>query len=384
MELHLQPSVLRWARERAGMEPNVLAEALKTEDDAVVSWEKTGKMTFSLLQKLARVTRTPEGQLFLSKPPEEKLPVPDFRTLAGQTARRASPELLDTLHDARRKQEWYREYLLTMGAEPVAFVGSLSLKMPVRRAAAEMRQALGLHTGLRAEASDWEEALKLQIAHVEGHGILVLKNGVVGSNNRRKLQVEEFRGFAMSDPYAPLVFLNNQDCQAAQMFTLAHELVHIGLDESGVSNPFEIGASDNRIESFCNQVAAELLVPATELEARLAKPGEASLAALARHFRVSGLVLLIRMRELGKLDAAGFKKLYENELNAIAARAGGRKSAGGNFYATELVRVGRPLARAVVESALEGRTSYRDACRLLGVSSPDTVNEMAKRFDLIR
>jgi len=384
MELQLQPSVLRWARERAGMDPHVLAEALKTGDETVESWENTGKLTFSLLQRLARVTRTPEGQLFLSEPPEEKMPVPDFRIVAGQAARPASPELLDALHDARRKQDWYREYLLAMGAGPVAFVGSLSLKMPVRRAAAEMRQALGLHTGLQAEVSDWEEAMRLQVAHVEGHGILVLKNGVVGSNSRRKLQVEEFRGFALSDPYAPLVFLNNQDSLAAQMFTLAHELVHIGLDVSGVSNPFETGTTNNLVEAFCNQVAAELLVPAVELKARLAKPGNASLAALAKYFKVSGLVLLIRLRGLGHLDPKDFKRLYEQELKAIRERTSARKSSGGNFYATELVRVGRPLARAVVESTLEGRTSYRDACRLLGVSNPSTINELAKRLDLIR
>ena len=384
MELHLKPSVLRWARERAGMEPHALAEALKTDDDRVATWEETGKLTFALLQKLARVTRTPEGQLFLATPPVEKLPVPDFRTVAEQGSYRASPELLDTLHDARRKQEWYREYLLALGVGPVAFVGSLTLKVPVEQAAALMREALGLRTSLRAEAANWEEALRLQIAQVESHGILVLKNGVVGSNTRRKLQVEEFRGFALSDPYAPLIFLNNQDALAAQMFTLAHELVHIGLDESGVSNPFEAGVANNRVEAYCNQVAAELLVPASELKTKLTGLGDASLETLARHFRVSRLVLIIRMRDLGHLTPVEFKRLYEKELKAIAARKGTRKSGGGNFYATELVRIGRPLARAVVESTLEGRTSYRDACRLLGVSSAGTVNELAKRFDLIR
>lgn len=384
MDLQLKPSVLRWARERAGMERHALAGALKLPDDRVKGWETTGELTFALLQKLARVTRTPEGQLFLPSPPVEKLPVPDFRTLTGQESYQASPELLDTLHDSRRKQEWYREYLLSLGAEPIPFVGSLSVEMPPVRAAAMIRESLGLQTGLRAEAANWEEALRLQISHIESHGILVLKNGVVGSSNKRKLRVDEFRGFALSDPYAPLIFLNNEDSLAAQMFTLAHELVHIGLDQSGVSNPFENGVANNQIESFCNRVAAELLVPAAELKERLASAGQDDISALSRHFRVSGLVVLIRLRELGHLSAEGFKKLYEQEQRAFAERKSGRKSSGGNFYATELVRVGRPLARAVVESALEGRTSYRDACRLLGVASPGTVNELAKRFDLIR
>jgi hypothetical protein len=99
---------------------------------------------------------------------------------------------------------------------------------------------------------------------------------------------------------------------------------------------------------------------------------------------VSGLVVLIRLRELGLLTPVEFRKLYEQEQQAFADRKSGRKAGGGDFYATELVRVGRRLARAVVESTLEGRTSYRDACRLLGVASPATVNELAKRFDLVR
>lgn len=384
MELHLKPNVLRWARERAGMERHVLAGAMKLPDERVEDWETTGELSFSLFQKLARVTRTPEGQLFLATPPVERLPVPDFRTLAGQTDYRPSPELLDTLHDAKRKQEWYRDYLLSLGAEPVAFVGSLSLEMTPVRAAGLMREALGLQTRLRAEAANWEEALRLHVAKIESHGILILKNGVVGSSTKRKLKVDEFRGFALSDPYAPLVFLNNEDSLAAQMFTLAHELVHIGLDESGVSNPFESGGTNNRIEAFCNRVAAELLVPAAELEKRLKAAGADDIGALGRYFRVSGLVVLIRLRELGHLTEAGFRSLYEQEQKAFAERKSGAKRSGGNFYATEFVRVGRPLARAVVESTLEGRTSYRDACRLLGVASPGTVNELAKRFDLIR
>jgi Zn-dependent peptidase ImmA (M78 family) len=384
MELHLQPNVLRWARERAGMERHALAAAMTLPDERVEEWETTGGLTFSLLQKLARVTRTPEGQLFLPTPPVENLPVPDFRTLTGQENYRASPELLDTLHDARRKQEWYREYLLSLGARPIPFVGCLSVEMAPADAAAIIREALGLQTGLRAQAANWEEALRLQISHVESHGILVLKNGVVGSSSKRKLRVEEFRGFALSDPYAPLIFLNNEDSLAAQMFTLAHELVHIGLDQSGVSNPFENGATNNPVETFCNRVAAELLVPAAELRERLKLPGHDGVGALSRHFRVSGLVMLIRLRELGLLTPADFRKLYEQEQQAFADRKGGRKPGGGNFYATELVRVGRRLARAVVESTLEGRTSYRDACRLLGVASPATVNELAKRFDLVR
>ena len=383
MKLELAPVVLRWARERAGMDRRALAGALKVSDEQVAEWEETGGLTFGMVQKLARATRTPEGQLFLGQPPRERLPIPDFRTPSGKTAATASPELLDTLHDATRKQDWYRDYVLSHGGEPLRFVGTLSLSMRPEEAAASARQSLELETRLRADATSWEEALRLQISHLEERGILILRNGVVGSNGRRALSPDEFRGFALSDPYAPLIFLNNKDSLGAQMFTLFHELVHIGLDQSGISNPFENGETNHKVERFCNRAAAELLMPATEVREMIASSGAVDPGALARKFRVSTFVALIRLRELGRLDQASFRALYDAERLASAKREQ-RASSGGNFYATELVRVGKSLARAVVESALEGRTSYRDACRLLGVSNATTVNEMAKRLDLVR
>jgi Zn-dependent peptidase ImmA (M78 family) len=383
MKLELAPVVLRWARERAGMDRRALAGALKVPDEQVAEWEETGGLTFGMVQKLARATRTPEGQLFLGQPPQERLPVPDFRTPSGKAAATASPELLDTLYDATRKQDWYRDYVLSHGGEPLRFVGSLSLSMRPEEAAASAKQSLDLDTKLRAGASSWEEALRLQIAHLEECGILILRNGVVGSNGKRALSTEEFRGFALSDPYAPLIFLNNKDSLGAQMFTLFHELIHIGLDQSGISNPFETGETNHEVERFCNRAAAELLMPASEVREMIAASGAIDPGTLARKFRVSTFVALIRLRELGRLDKASFRALYEAEKEASARREH-RASGGGNFYATELVRVGKSLARAVVESALEGRTSYRDACRLLGVSNAATVNEMAKRLDLVR
>lgn len=384
MKLQLQPRVLRWARERAGLEPLALAGVLKVDQDRVTEWEKEGELTFALLQKLAKATGTPEGQLFLPEPPVERLPVPDFRTVADQADYKASPELIDTLHDAQLKQDWYREYQLRLGAEPLPYVGSLNLRMRPERAAEVARGHLGLDSSIRTDAENWEAALRLQIATLEDHGILVLRNALAGSGRKRKLRVEEFRGFALSDPYAPLVFINNQDAQSAQMFTLFHEVVHIGLDESGISNPFEAGTTNNRVERFCNQVAAELLVPAAELQRLVGGASSTDAGTIARRFKVSVPVVLIRLRELGHITPAEFRQLYEQENQRFAERRRSRKSNGGDFYAAEFVRVGKPLARAVAESALEGRTSYRDACRLLGVASAKTVNGIAKRLDLIR
>src|SRR5690606_23963375 len=125
------------------------------------------------------------------------------------------------------------------------------------------------------------------IAHIEERGILVMRNGVVGNNTHRPLSVEEFRGFAIADEFAPLIFINGADYLSAQMFTLAHELVHVFVNASGISNLQDTYSSNNAIERFCNQVAAELLVPEAELRplhAAIAINGDPT-DRLARHFK---------------------------------------------------------------------------------------------------
>lgn len=381
MDIALQPKVLSWARERAGLTEEALAKKVGIKPERVLEWERTGHLQFAQAQKLAKATYTPFGYLYLPSPPEDRLPIPDFRTVGGVGVRRPSPNLIDVLDDALQRQDWFRDYLTAYGEQPLSYVGSLSVTMPVAEAAARVRNVLAFDVSARAEARTWEEALTQQIEHIENSGILVMRSGIVRSNTHRPLSVEEFRGFALADPYAPLIFLNGRDALAAQMFTLAHELVHVWAGVSGVSNLENTYPGDRAEERFCNQVAAELLVPEAELRRYWPEAREQTqpVAWLLKQFKVSSLVMLRRLNDLALIDRETFQRLYredEEQFREVAAV----RAPGGDFYRTQRTRSGRRFARALIASTLEGRTPYRDALRLLGVSKLGTFHEFARQL----
>src|SRR3990172_4612284 len=354
MKVTLVPQVLRWARERGGLSVRDLAEKLGAKPEQVREWEQTGTLSFSRADKLAKVTHTPFGYLYLETPPEEKLPIPDFRTVAGKDLLRPSPDLLDVLSDAFRRQDWFRDYLVAYGEEPLSLVGSAKLDDPPDEVGARIRGAIHLDTEVRGSARTWEEALRMQVEGMEDAGVLVMRSGIVGNNTSRQLAVDEFRGFALSDPYAPLVFINSRDAKGAQMFTLSHELVHIWLGVSGVSNLTATYAPGQQTERFCNRVAAELLVPSAELrvEWQTARTRPKPVTLLSHHFKVSSLVLLRRLHDLRYLSQAEFERQYAEEEKRFAERVA-ESVGGGDFYLTQKARTGVRFARALIESVLE-------------------------------
>ena len=198
----------------------------------------------------------------------------------------------------------------------------------------------------------------------------------MGSNNRRRLDPQEFRGFALADPLAPLVFVNGADTKAAQMFTLAHELAHVWLGQSALSDAEALSVPDQATERWCNQIAAELLVPLAVLRDVAEAGGDLRehMDALARRFKVSTLVVLRRLHDAGWLTRDEFRSTYAEELarlRALPARSGG------NFYLTLGARASKRFARALVVSTLEGRTSFTESFRLLGIRKQSTFEDVA-------
>lgn len=376
----VRPELLRWARQRISLSPDELASSMKVPSEMVVEWERSGAITLARLKQLARKTHTPFGYFFLHEPPDDSLPIADFRTSTKGTTGRPSPDLLDALYLCQRRQGWYREYLISERAQPLSFVGSATISAEPYDVARRMEQVTGLSTVARANLPTWTGALRDLVQRIEDAGILVMRSSIVGNNTHRKLDVGEFRGFALSDEYAPLIFVNAADAKAAQMFTLVHELTHVWLGQSGVSD-VQIG-SDNQVERFCNSTAAELLVPMAEFRQLWQRTADvaAEIQTLAKHFKVSALVLLIRALEAGSVSYDQFHELYSNEL---ARQKGGPTGTGGDFYKTQGTRLGRQFSEAVIVSAFTGRLTYTEAFRLLGVKSEKVLDNMAQRLGVV-
>ena len=384
MKITLQPKCLIWARERAGLTTSELAKKLRVKHEKVIEWEKTGEITLALAEKLANVTHIPFGYLFLPEPLVEELPINDFRTVRTQEIARPSVDLLDVVNDALRRQDWYRDYLVANGGEALEFVGSLDLSTDTVEAANRIRRVVAWDSPIITQASNWEEALSRRIDTVEDAGILVMRSGIVGNNTHRPLSVSEFRGFALADSYAPLIFINGRDAKAGQVFTLAHELVHIWLGVSGVTNLNQTYSPNIEIERYCNAVAAELLVPSKEIRELWAKLDQSAVDKIAfavRHFKVSSLVILRRLHDNNLIPTEEFRRRYTDELTGFVQKEA-KGDSGGDFYLTLRARVGKRFASALVESTLEGETSYREAFQLLGTNNPNTFREFASTIGI--
>lgn len=362
----VNPELFSWAlvRSRKGVED------LEKRFPKLSEWiASTIQPTIKQLQGFASATSTPFGYFFLPEPPEEPLPIPDFRTLSDTAVRSPSADLLDTLYTMQRRQEWLRETMVEREAESLGFVGTATLQDDPEAIAQEMRRTCGLDDGWTKEARTWKEAVLELRRAIEAIGVMAVINGVVGNNTHRKLDVQEFRGFALSDEYAPLIFVNGADAKSAQMFTLVHELAHVWLGRPGVSGFEGLMPGGDEVELFCNRAAAEFLIPRRELSEYWleVKRTDTPFENIARRFKASPIVAARRAMDLKFVSREAFFKFYRAYTEGEAAeerRRKAKKQSGGDFYNNQNTRVGEHFATEVILAAKEGRLLYSDAYKL--------------------
>lgn len=384
VRIPVKPAMVQWAIERSRRDPVELAGRF----DKLNDWLRgTAQPTLSQLEKFAAATRAPVGYFFLETPPEEPLPIPDFRTVGNDAVAgggRPSPDLLDTIYLCQQRQDWYRSNAQVLREERITFIGSVTVQSDPVRTAQTISAAVGFDLSARAEARTFEDALRMMTRAADDAGILVMVSGIVGQNTHRPLNTEEFRGFALSDEYAPLVFINGVDTKAGQMFTLAHEVAHLWLGQTALTDATAAtiatervntpAASRTHVETWCNAVAAEVLVPMASFRVvyRPSADLDKEKRRLSGHYKVSTLVILRRMFDAGGLSRQAFWSAYAAEaahLRDIMAKKKVQSDGGGDAYATGRVRVSPRFARAVLAATWEGRATFTEAFRMLGFKS---------------
>ncbi len=358
--LSLPIHTLEWAAQKVGLSMDSIAPAIsKRNPDSIAA----GKLTFAQARKFAEITKQPLGFLFLENPPADyQIDLPDLRTRKKST--QLSVNLVETYRDVKYKQEWYKEYLTGIGAVEHAFVGKFSVDNKTEDIANHIRSTL--HLSLEhIKAKDIDEYYDMIGRLAENVGILVFRNGIVKSNTHRPLDEDEFLGFAISDRLAPTIFINAADKTAAKVFTIAHELAHIWIGASGITD-IALNAKD-KVELKCNAVATELLIPKSDfLSAWNATTGDLSnkLVVLRSQFHVSELVIARLAAENNKITSQQFWDLYNDTKKFFESQ----KSDGGNGRAMPPIRNSRVFMRTVTGLLGSGKISFKEASMLLNIS----------------
>ena len=361
----VEEDILLWALHRSGLD----VKDLESKFPRIRQWiAGPCEPTLRQLESLARATLTPLGFFFLKTPPEETLPIPHFRTVADDRVHTPSPDLLETIQTMQRRQAWMREFMIDQRQIEIPFVGSARVDEQPESVVQHMRRMLDLDAHWAAEQHTWSDALHALREAIEAAGILVVSNGIVGNNTRRKLDPEEFRGFVLVDRYAPLVFVNGADGKAAQMFTLAHELAHVFMGSSAAFDLRDMLPAQDATEQACNRIAAEFLAPGDELRRvwPSVRDEEEPFQKLARQFKVSVLVAARRALDLRLINRSAFLSFY-NDYQKDERRKTAQPSSGGDFYANQNFRVGQRFASMVIQAAKEGKLLYSEAYNLTGL-----------------
>jgi Zn-dependent peptidase ImmA (M78 family) len=374
--LELSPEVLTWA---AGQTGETLGEVARKVSKRKPELVEEGKLSQAQIVKFAKVTGVPFGYLFLSAPPaQRKLPIADFRTLTDPAP--LGKNFFDIYDDIDFKLSWYRGILRDHQADPLPFIGKFGANSNPVSVATDMRKTLGVSQQSISSLKTSDEVFSHIAARAEEQGILIFKNSQAGGSWARPLSVSEFRGFVLSDQWAPAVFINGADAPAAWVFTLAHELAHLWFGDSGVSDVSI--RSENKQERLCNSVAAEFLVPADdfrELWDSSPKTIDEKLGLAKKEFKVSALVTARRAHELGLITNQKYQEIYE----LVRHNAAKPKEPGGDFYRTLAVRNSKRFTDLVSQLAASGGMTFREAGQLLNINPNKVMTYYAKNRPLL-
>lgn len=385
---NINPPVLTWARETAGLSVEEAANRLgltstrkESATDKLRSLEAgERKPTRKQLLKIASTYRRPLTAFYKKTAPELGDRGEDFRTHRGAISRQESALLDALLRDIRVRQDMVRALLEDdEDAHSLEFVGSMNVTQPVIEAAVRIRKALGIEIAQQRNLNDPDALFVLLRNHVEKIGVFVLLVGNLGSHHTN-ISEQVFRGFAIADELAPFIVINDQDAKTARTFTLIHELAHIFVGSTGVSgapSTIEPETPLARVERFCNDIASEFLLPADQIPARAPydsiDTATENIQLTAQNWSVSEPMVAYRYWRIARITEEHYRELsamYAARWQAHRDRNRERyreQEGGPNYYVVRKHRLGNALLNLVGRSIHENVLTYTKAAKMLGV-----------------
>ncbi|MEA5405367.1 ImmA/IrrE family metallo-endopeptidase [Arcicella sp. DC2W] len=371
---NINSEIIEWAIRRNGMEP----EEFYAQNPKVQKWiNKEVFPTVKQLEDFTHKVHVPFGYLFLPQPPNEKIDIPFFRT-GNNISNKVSLNVFHTIQLIQDRQNWLVEYLDELGFEDLEFVGKYKYNPNLNPLVIvnDIRKTLSLEIDWASKYDKWEDALEFLTVQIEEIGIIVNYNGIVGTNTKRKIEVEECRGFVLVDKKAPFLFINAADAKAAQMFTIIHELAHVWLGKSAGFNNKDLLPADDPIEILCDKVAAEFLVPETYFITKWQTTQ--NFKYLSRIFKVSQIVIARRALDLKLISKEDFFNFYNNFMADFKAKKE-QQGSGGNYYATAKKRISLRFASFINSAVRNNKLLYRDAYKLTNLKG-DTYSKFVTEY----
>lgn len=371
----INPNILKWARERAGFSLEEVANACKKDIETIQSWESGNNApTYIQLEKLAyQLYKRPIALFFFPAPPEESDEKKEFRTLPDFEIENLSSDTLYALRQAKAMQLSLKE--LNAGKNPaerkIYREISISFRDDLISTTEQVREYLAINLEDQIAWKNHDIALKAWRDNIEEKGIFIFK---------RSFKQTDISGFCLIDEEFPLIYLNNSTSKARQIFSIFHELAHILLQTNGItkSDTSYINAlkgEAREIEIFCNQFAAEFLVPSKDFDRNLERNifDDQFIADLASRYKVSREVILRKLLDrslISKIDYERKAKKWIREYEEFKDR----KKSGGDYYATQASYLGENYLKLVFGKYYQGQCSLEQVADYLNMKVQNIPN----------
>ena len=316
VNVNIQPAIIIWALSQTKEEQ--LGTKLMNN---IEQWLNGTKIpTFNQIEELSRKANIPLGYFFLETPPKEEIHLLEYRTIDSVEFANPSRNLIDTIQEMERVQDWMKEYRQDTGFDVLPIVGSLKGNTDVKVIANAIRNDMELPIDWYNQYSSKNEAFNYIRNLLEQCGVVVMLNGVVGKNTHRTLSIDEFRAFAMTDEWAPLIFINSADSQGAKLFSLFHEVAHVWLGVDDLYNDRRNNSKIKNIEVICNAVAGELMVPNVAFD-KAWKENETQdtlikISEIAKKFNCGDSVIARKALDCSRIKQNIYDEVVENAIEA--------------------------------------------------------------------